>query len=65
MWQKKLVWVVTAWFVENEENYSSPSEEYYADTLEKAKELKESLMEDCSVEEVWISDAPEEKEVLV
>lgn len=64
MWQKKLVWVVTAWFTEDE-NYSSPSEEYYANTLEEAKELKESLLEDCSIDDVWISDAPEEKEVLV
>lgn len=66
-WEKKMVYVLTAWLVEDEEegNYSSPSEEYFADTLKDAERLKEELLEDSSIDDVWISDEKEEREFWV
>lgn len=76
MWEKRMVYVVTIWLKEEDEegepiNWSSPSEEYFADTLEEAEQMRErflsgedkfygDLIEDC-----WISDEREEREFLV
>lgn len=73
--EKKKVYVVTAWLKEeNEEgeplNWSSSYEEYYADTLEEAQKIKEHLLAGDDeyygdyVEDVWISDEKEERELL-
>ena len=59
-WVKKEVYVVTAWF--KDDSYSSPSESFFADTLEEAERKKEELLEDPTYEDVWISDEPEEHE---
>lgn len=60
-WQKKFVWVLTAWFREQDEdgyplNYSSPSEEFFAESYSDALRLKTELLEDGNYEDVWISD---------
>ena len=46
---KKSVYVVTVWLKEedadgNPLNWSSPSEDYYADTYEQAQRMKEKFM---------------------
>lgn len=74
-WQKKKVWVVTAELAAidmNGEvlNWSDPFQEYYANTLEEAIELKEKLLNGEDeyyrdwIENCYISDEPEERECL-
>lgn len=59
----KKVWVVTAWFADYEElNYTSPSEDFFADTYREAEQLKEKLLEDPLYEDVTIGDDPEERD---
>ena len=73
---KKSVYVVTVWLKEedadgNPLNWSSPSEDYYADTYEQAQRMKEKFMsgqnEDYGdlVEDCWISDEMKEREFMV
>ncbi len=75
IWEKKMVYVVTIWLKEEDAqgepiNWSSPSEEYYADTLEEAEQMKERFLSGRNeyygdlVEDVWISDEKEEREFL-
>lgn len=65
MWEKKMVWIVTVWMKEDEDmNWSGASEEFYADTIEEAEEMKERFLSGQDVEEVWISDEMEERELL-
>ena len=75
IWEKRMVWVVTVWLKEEDEegeplNWSSPSEEYYADTLEEAEEMKARFLAGQDeyygdlIEDVWISDEREERELL-
>ncbi len=75
IWEKKMVYVVTIWLKEEDDqgeplNWSSPSEEYYADTLEKAEQMKERFLSGRNeyygdlVEDVWISDEKEERKFL-
>lgn len=51
-------------------NWSSPSVEEYADTLEEARKMKERLMNGLddyygdNVEDICMSDEPEERELL-
>lgn len=76
MWEKKQVYVVTTWLKEEDEegaplNWSSPSEEHYAKTLEEAEKMKEKFMSGKDefygdlVDDVWISDEKEEREFFV
>ena len=75
VWEKRMVWVVTVWLKEEDEegeplNWWSSSEEYYADTLEKAEEMKARFLSGQDeyygdfIEDVWISDEKEERELL-
>lgn len=75
IWEKKMVYVVTVWLKEEDEEgkplyWSSPSEEYYADTLEEAEQMKERFLSGQDefygdlIEDVWISDDKEERELL-
>ena len=61
MWEKRLVYIVTAWF--KDDSYSSPSEEFVAETYEEAERLRDELLLDDEYEDVWISDEPEEREM--
>ena len=62
-WEKKMVYVLTAWFANFEESgYSDPSEEFFADTFEEAERKKAELLEDPEYEDVWISDERQERE---
>ena len=63
MWQKRMVYVITAFFKSDE--YSDPSEEFFADTWEEAEAKKEELLCDDEYEDVYISDDMEEREFLV
>lgn len=74
--EKRNVYVVTIWLKEEDEkgeplNWSSPSEEYYANTLEEAQILKEKFMSGKDeyygdmIDDCWISDEMEEREFLV
>ena len=57
------VWIVTAWFRDFENSgFTSPSEEFHADTLEEAEKMKAELLDDPLYEDVWISDGPEDRE---
>lgn len=60
MWEKRMVYIITAWF--RDDCYSSPSEEFYANTYEEAERKRLELLEDDEYEDVWISDEPEERE---
>lgn len=75
IWEKKMVFVVTIWLKEEDEEgeplyWSDPSEEYYADTLEEAEQMKERFLSGQDefygdlIEDVWISDDKEERELL-
>ncbi len=75
IWEKKMVYVVTIWLKEEDDqgeplNWSSPSEEYYANTLEEAEQMKERFLSGRDkfygdlIEDVWISDEKEEREFL-
>lgn len=75
-WKKKEVYVVTVWLKEEDEegellNWSSPSEEHYADTLEEAEKMKARFLSGQDkyygdlVEDCWISDEMEEREFYV
>ncbi len=75
IWEKKMVYVVTIWLKEEDDqgeplNWSSPSEEYYANTLEEAEKMKERFLSGRDrfygdlIEDVWISDEKEEREFL-
>lgn len=56
-------WIITAYFAHYEElNYTSPSEEYYADSYDEALSKKEELLQDPTFEQIEISDEPEERE---
>ncbi len=75
LFEKRNVYVVTIFLKDEDENgeplnWSHPSEEYYASTLEEAEKMRErfltgqdnyygDLVEDC-----YISDEPEERELL-
>lgn len=73
--EKKKVYVVTLWLKEEDDegnplNWSSPSEEYFADTYEQAQRMKEKIMSGQGdygdlVEDCWISDDMEEREFYV
>lgn len=59
----KKVWIVTGWFAHYEElNYTSPSEEFLADSYEEAIEIQRKMLEDSIYESVVISEDPEERE---
>ena len=60
-WEKKMVYVVTAFF--KDDCYSSPSEEFITDTWEEAVKLQKELQADEDYDEVFISDEKEEREV--
>ncbi len=75
IWEKKMVYVVKIYLKEEDEegnpiNWTSPSEEYYADTLEEAERMKERFLSGRDnyygdlIEDVWISDEKEEREFL-
>lgn len=75
-YEKKEVYVVTIWLKEQDNegnplNWSSPREEYYADTYEQAQRMKENFLSGQSdyygdlVEDCWISDKREEREFYV
>lgn len=75
-YEKKEVYVVTIWLKEQDNegnplNWSSPSEEYYADTYEQAQRMKENFLSGQSdyygdlVEDCRISDEREEREFYV
>ena len=75
LFEKRMVWVVTVWLKEEDDdgkqiNWSNPSEEYYADTFEEAEKMKERFLAGQDeyygdlVEDVWISDDKEERELL-
>lgn len=59
----KNVWIVTCWFRDFENSgYTSPSEEFHADTYAEAEQMKNELMEHPEYESVEISEASEERE---
>lgn len=62
-WEKKRVYVITAFFADD--SYSSPSEEFFADTLTAAERRKKELQQDSDYEDVVISDEPEEREIWI
>lgn len=65
-WKKKEVYVITAFFKDFEESgYDSPSEEFFADTLEEAEYKKAELLKDDEYEDVLISDDKQEREFWV
>ena len=75
VWEKRMVWVVTIWLKEEDGegeplNWSSLSEEYYADTLGEAEEMKARFLSGQDeyygdwIEDVLISDEKEERELL-
>ena len=58
----KKVWIVTCWFRDFENSgYTSPSEEFYADTYAEAEQMKEELQLQPEYEAVEISEEPEER----
>ena len=72
-WEKKKVWVVTIYLADKDEegediNWSSPSEEYFADTYQEAEKMKQRFLageDECYgdlIEDVLISDDMEERE---
>ena len=68
--EKQEVYVLTAWLRDcddegNPMNWSGPSEEYYAYTYDEALKLKDELLLDEDIEDVWISDDKEIKELLI
>lgn len=74
--EKREVYVVTIWLKEEDEegnplNWSGSSEEYYAETLEQAEKMKQDFLDGKDpyygdlVEDCWISDEKEERELLV
>lgn len=75
-WQKKMVWIVTIFLKETDENgeplnWSSSSEEYFADNLEDAEHMKTKFLAGKDeyygnfVQDCCISDQPEERELWV
>ncbi len=75
IWEKKMVYVVKIYLKEEDEegnpiNWTSSSEEYYADTLEEAEKMKERFLSGRDnyygdlIEDVWISDEKEAREFL-
>lgn len=57
------VWIITAWFANYEEmGYTSPSEEFHADTYEEAERTRDELLQDPIYENVTIGDEPEERD---
>lgn len=57
------VWIVTAWFADYEElNYTSPSEEFHADTYGEAERMRDELLQDPMYENVTIGEEPEERD---
>lgn len=60
-YEKKMVYVLTAWF--KDDSYSSPSEEFYAESWDEAERKKKELLQDPEYEDVWISDDMEEREL--
>lgn len=64
--EKKLVYVITAWIRDFEESgYLEPSENFYRPTWKEAQALREELLESDEYSEVWISSTREEVELLV
>lgn len=58
----KMMWIVTGWFAHYEElNYTSPSEEFFADSYEEAIRLQIKMSDDPIYESVTISEEPEER----
>lgn len=73
--EKREVYVVTIWLKDEDEegnpmNWSGSSEEYYADTLEKAEQMKQDFLDGKDpfygdlVVDCWISEEKEEREIL-
>lgn len=60
MWKPKEVYIVTAFF--KDDSYSSPSEEFFADTIEEAERKRAELLEDPEYDDVMISDEKEVRE---
>lgn len=73
--EKREVYVVTIWLKDEDEegnpmNWSGSSEEYYADTLEQAKQMRQDFLDGKDpyygdlIEDCWISEEKEEREIL-
>ncbi len=66
MYKKSEVYVITGFFRDFEETgYDSPSQVFYADTLEEAEKMKTELEATDEYEEVIISEDPEIREFWV
>lgn len=74
--EKREVYVVTIWLKEEDDeghplNWSGNYEEYYAETLEQAKQMKQDFLDGKDpyygdlIEDCWISEEKEERELLV
>lgn len=59
MFEKKMKYIVTAIYKDD-----GASEKYYRDTMEECKTLERELLEDEEVEAVYISDEPQEVELM-
>lgn len=59
MFKKQMKYIVTAIYKDD-----GDSEKYYRDTIEECKSLERELLDDDEVETVYISDEPEEVELL-
>lgn len=59
----KKVWVITCWYRDfDNSGYHDPSEQFFADTLEEAEQMKLELSEHMEYETVEISDEPENRD---
>lgn len=76
MWEKRMVWVVTIWLKETDEegeplDWDRPYEEWIALTREDAERMKKAFLagEDPYygdlIADAEISDEPEEREIMV
>ena len=65
-WRVKKVHVITAWFKDFEESgYLEPFEEFYAESLDEAEQLRAKLLRTDEYESVWVSSEKQERELWV
>ncbi len=63
MYKTKDVYVITGFFRNFEETgYDSPSQEFYAETIEEAEKTKMEMLDTDEYEDVLISAEPEPRE---
>ncbi len=59
MFEKQMKYIITAIYKDDGE-----SEKYYRDTPEQCKKLWRELLDDDEIESIYISDEPQEVELL-